>query len=261
VSLACAYLALVPQALCIVYATLLWSSREAEVALLFAGQLACEAANFALKRLIKEERPRRAAGPGPGPGRGYGMPSSHAQFVFFWAVGLGLFLMARHRPRQAGGAASSALLPPPSPGRRRGGRRPGGVPGSVDGAAGAGPEATGGWRGVETYAHGPWSAAERAALSLAALAVAGLVAWSRVYLGYHSVKQVLVGCGAGTVCAVAWFGATAAARELGLLAWALDLPPARWLRIRDLVVEEDLAQAGWDKWEARRRAARLDKDE
>jgi dolichyldiphosphatase len=29
-----------------------------EVILMFAGQLACEALNFALKRLIKEERPR-----------------------------------------------------------------------------------------------------------------------------------------------------------------------------------------------------------
>jgi dolichyldiphosphatase len=29
-----------------------------EVALMFAGQLACEALNFVLKRIIKEERPR-----------------------------------------------------------------------------------------------------------------------------------------------------------------------------------------------------------
>lgn len=48
-----------PQGLCVVYATLIWSSREAEVALMFAGQMACEALNWGLKRLIKEERPRR----------------------------------------------------------------------------------------------------------------------------------------------------------------------------------------------------------
>ncbi|KAL2160684.1 hypothetical protein VTH06DRAFT_1373, partial [Thermothelomyces fergusii] len=84
-STASAFLSLLPQALCVAYATLLWSTREAEVLLMFAGQLACEAVNLALKRLIREERPRRLGG-------GYGMPSSHAQFAAFWAVALALFL-------------------------------------------------------------------------------------------------------------------------------------------------------------------------
>jgi dolichyldiphosphatase len=53
-----AWLALIPQALCVSYATLVWSTREVEVILMFAGQMACEALNFALKRLIKEERPK-----------------------------------------------------------------------------------------------------------------------------------------------------------------------------------------------------------
>lgn len=63
VSYLCAWLALVPQGLCVVYATLIWSSREVEVALMFAGQMACEALNWGLKRLIKEERPRRTSRP------------------------------------------------------------------------------------------------------------------------------------------------------------------------------------------------------
>jgi dolichyldiphosphatase len=50
---------LVPQGLCVVYATLIWSNREIEIALMFAGQMACEALNWVLKRYIKEERPRR----------------------------------------------------------------------------------------------------------------------------------------------------------------------------------------------------------
>jgi dolichyldiphosphatase len=58
ISYICAWLALVPQGLCIVYATLIWSNREAEILLMFAGQMACEAANWGLKRYIKEERPR-----------------------------------------------------------------------------------------------------------------------------------------------------------------------------------------------------------
>jgi dolichyldiphosphatase len=54
-----AWLALVPQGLCIMYVTLMWASREVEIWMMFAGQMACEALNFGLKRWIREERPRR----------------------------------------------------------------------------------------------------------------------------------------------------------------------------------------------------------
>jgi len=43
----------------VVYATLIWSSREVEILLMFAGQMGCEALNFLLKRIIKQERPER----------------------------------------------------------------------------------------------------------------------------------------------------------------------------------------------------------
>ncbi|KAK3359998.1 phosphatidic acid phosphatase type 2/haloperoxidase [Lasiosphaeria hispida] len=222
ISLLCAWLALVPQALCVVYATLIWSTREAEVALMFAGQLACEGANFALKRLIKEERPRHVH---QSKSKGYGMPSSHAQFACFWAVALSLFLLVRHRPRHP---------PAPVPGKDAKGRTPSRL------------------AAIERYAHEPWSLAQRTLVSGGAVTLAGLVGWSRVYLGYHTGKQVLVGCAAGSVSAVAWFAVTYVARETGLLAWALEVPVARWFRLRDLVVEEDLCQAGWEKWEGRR---------
>lgn len=58
VSFFSAWLALFPQALCVSYATLIWATREVEVILMFAGQMGCEALNFLLKRLIKEERPK-----------------------------------------------------------------------------------------------------------------------------------------------------------------------------------------------------------
>ncbi|KAM5342597.1 hypothetical protein ACJ41O_013563 [Fusarium nematophilum] len=205
-SLLCAYLALLPQALCVVYATLVLFTREAEVALMFAGQLACEAINFALKRLIKEERPRRIHG------KGYGMPSSHAQFVAFWSVSLALFLLVRHR--------TPALL------RGR----------------------------AESSVHRPWSLLERLAVSVAAVVIAAATAWSRVYLNYHTTKQVLVGCAAGVVSAVGWFVITEVLRQTGLLGWALETRLARAFRVRDLVIEEDMCQAGWEKWEERRTA-------
>lgn len=60
---------------------------------------------------------------------------------------------------------------------------------------------------------------------------------------------MFVGAAAGTVSAVGWFLVTTVVRRSGWLAWALENPVARFLRVRDLVVEEDLCQAGWEKWD------------
>ncbi|KAG5918639.1 hypothetical protein E4U42_006785 [Claviceps africana] len=205
VSLLCAYLALLPQALCIVYATLILSTREVEIVFMFAGQMGCEALNFLLKRLIKEERPRRIHG------KGYGMPSSHAQFVAFWSVSLALFLLLRHRP--------------PAPVRPQ---------------------------QEQAQAPRPWSLLERTAVSLAAGALAAATAWSRIYLNYHTPRQVLVGSAMGVLVALAWYAVTSTLRHTGLMTRGLDMSLARTLRLRDLVVSEDMCQAGWEKWELTR---------
>ena len=160
--------------------------------------MACEALNFTLKRLLKEERPKQMHG------KGYGMPSSHAQFVAFFSISLTLFLLFRHVPKQA------------------------------------------------TPSHTPLSMLARVGLSGVALANAGLVAWSRIYLSYHTPKQVMVGCLAGVITGVSWFLVTTVVRQIGLLSWALDQPLVRLFRMRDLVVEEDLCQSGWEKWEVKR---------
>ncbi|KAL2266402.1 hypothetical protein VTJ83DRAFT_5754 [Remersonia thermophila] len=244
ISMLCAFLSLLPQALCVVYVTLAWSTREAEVLLMFAGQLACEAVNFVLKRLIKEERPRLPGAGGGGEaiavGKGYGMPSSHAQFAAFWAVALSLFLLVRHRPLGAARVTTAEAA-------RKGG----------EGSDGAYPEGrlAAVNASVEAHSRSHWTLAERAVVSAAALVVAAAVAWSRVYLGYHTARQVVAGSVAGAGCAAAWFAVTYLMRETGALAWALELPVARWLRVRDLVVVEDPCQAGWERWELRRRAA------
>jgi dolichyldiphosphatase len=57
-SLISAYLALVPQGLMVIYVTLIYARREIELVLMFAGQLFCELANWILKRLIREARPK-----------------------------------------------------------------------------------------------------------------------------------------------------------------------------------------------------------
>lgn len=97
------------------------------------------------------------------------------------------------------------------------------------------------------------SLSQRALLSLAALLCAAAVAASRIYLNYHTGKQVLVGCAAGAFSAAAWFASTTWLRRSGILDWGLDTKIAKILRMRDLVVEEDLAEAGWQRWEERRR--------
>ncbi|KAJ5825841.1 dolichyldiphosphatase [Penicillium riverlandense] len=192
-----AWLALVPQALCVSYATLMWASREAEVILMFVGQMGCEAFNFVLKRIIKEERPKEMFG------KGYGMPSSHAQFMAFFAVYLTLFLLIRHTPTPASAYPFRDFL-------------------------------------------------LRVALAVGLCAGASAVAVSRVYLSYHTPRQVLAGCSAGVFCACAWFVVTGLLRSSGWMDWALDLTVARLVRIQDLVISEDLAEAGWQRWEVQR---------
>ncbi|KAI9742071.1 MAG: hypothetical protein M1834_000461 [Cirrosporium novae-zelandiae] len=201
ISYICAWLALVPQGLCIVYATLIWASREVEILLMFAGQLGCEALNFILKRWIREERPKQMYG------KGYGMPSSHSQFVVFFSLSLALFLLFRHAPH---------------------------------------PSTT----------HTPTTLLERLLLSILAFIAAAAVAASRVYLNYHTPKQVFVGAVAGAVSAGFWFIFTTYLRRAGWIDWGLDTYWARMLRMRDLVVSEDLAHAGWERWETRRRRRR-----
>lgn len=185
---------------------------------MFAGQMACEATNWVLKRLIKEERPHSTSTLAllkvnphltvPGiHGKGYGMPSSHSQFVAFFSVSLALFLLVRHNPH-APGASST---------------------------------------------HIPTSFIERLVLSLLVLGGAFTVAESRIYLNYHTPKQVLVGCIAGAVFAVFWFAFTTWLRHAGWLEWGLDFAIAKYFRMRDLVVNEDLVDAGWERWQYRKK--------
>lgn len=190
---------------------------------MFAGQLGCEALNFVLKRIIKEERPKgkdccfpyynsilQRAGADVVQcvstemfGKGYGMPSSHAQFMTYFAIYLTLFLVFRHSPSYAGSYPYSDFL-------------------------------------------------LRTALAVGLCASAVAVSASRVYLSYHTPRQVLAGSGVGFICACSWFVVTGLLRRSGWIDWVTELTLSRLLRIRDLVVSEDLAEAGWQRWEAQR---------
>ena len=149
------------------------------------------------------------------------MPSSHAQFMAFFSVYLTLFLLLRHRPSTPfPGRSSTAKL--------------------LD----------------SIY---PSPEAQRFLVSVGAVLLATLVAVSRTYLNYHTPKQVLIGCSAGITSGIAWFLVTSLARSDGLLAILLDLELCKWLRLRDLVVEEDLVECGWKEWEKRRHFRKMRK--
>lgn len=88
-----AFLALVPIALLVAYPVSIYERREIRTCHAFSGQLACEALNFALKRMFKQARPEHVIGLG----KGYGMPSSHSQFMGYFAAYVVLTLYGRKR--------------------------------------------------------------------------------------------------------------------------------------------------------------------
>lgn len=101
--------------------------------------------------------------------------------------------------------------------------------------------------------HSPLTLSQRILLSIMALICSGAVAISRIYLSYHTLRQVLAGCGAGAFSAISWFAVTMWLRRSGWVEWGLEMNGAKMLRMRDLVIEEDLAEAGWERWQERRR--------
>lgn len=97
---------------------------------------------------------------------------------------------------------------------------------------------------------------QRAGVSALACIGAVAVSFSRLYLNYHTPKQVLAGCAAGVVSSILWFLFVSCLRSYGWVDWALDLSLAQELRLRDLVVSEDLAEAGWQRFQVQRKLKR-----
>ncbi|KIP02267.1 hypothetical protein PHLGIDRAFT_112248 [Phlebiopsis gigantea 11061_1 CR5-6] len=86
-----ALLTLTPVLLNPAYAALAVYTREILFIEMWAGQLLCEASNWVLKHIIKEERPYYDMGPG------YGFPSSHSQWMGYFAAFLVCHFTLRHR--------------------------------------------------------------------------------------------------------------------------------------------------------------------
>lgn len=86
-----ALLTLSPILLMASYTSLAVFTRELTILIMWAGQLSCEASNYLLKHLFKQPRPNAALGDG------YGFPSSHSQYMAYFAAFLICHVGFRHR--------------------------------------------------------------------------------------------------------------------------------------------------------------------
>ena len=226
-SLVSAYLALIPQALMVIYVTLIYARREIEVVLMFAGQLLCELANWILKRLIKEDRPKGTYFPRSWSswvdeveilGEGYGMPSSHSQFMAFFAVYVALYLLHRYPSPPSN---NYSLL----------------------------------------YRTRKTALVIRLLQSTIVLCGASLVCMSRIYLRYHTPRQVIAGAGTGAFLGIAWYISVIVLRSTGIVDWVLRwrVVEMLWFKDGDIgSLEHDLYEE-WMEWRAQRNKERATK--
>lgn len=84
-----AWLSLVPQCMVVVILTWIVARREIETIFLFTGLGSSTILNSIVKNFTRQPRPALS------PRSGYGMPSDHAQFMFFFATYVTLFLKYR----------------------------------------------------------------------------------------------------------------------------------------------------------------------
>ncbi|RUS21400.1 phosphatidic acid phosphatase type 2/haloperoxidase [Endogone sp. FLAS-F59071] len=98
-------------------------------------------------------------------------------------------------------------------------------------------------------------------LALAAIIFSATVSYSRIYLGYHTLTQVLYGTLFGTLFAITWYTLIERViRPLGLIARAVDHPLGRFLYLRDSRDIPNVAKWEYRLWEGEARGVRDRKD-
>jgi len=99
-----AMLTLSPILLMASYTSLAIFTRELSVLIMWAGQFLCEASNYLLKHSLKQPRPNAELGDG------YGFPSSHSQYMAYFATFLICHVRFRHRFTPTGNTLVDLLL-------------------------------------------------------------------------------------------------------------------------------------------------------
>ncbi|KAI8890592.1 PAP2 domain protein [Backusella circina FSU 941] len=189
VAYAFGYITLAPIAILVFYASVIVSRREMAGIFMLIGQLLNEAFNYVLKEAIEQERPHSHLGDG------YGMPSSHSQFIWFFAVYGSLHLYKRIQ---------------------------------LD--------------------HVYW----KHLVCLAMYALAVLVSLSRIYLGYHTLNQVLAGSSVGVLFGCVWYGITCYCYASGLVDFILELNISKKLYLRDMSHLDNVAKWEYEQWQKQR---------
>ncbi|GAA5813014.1 hypothetical protein MFLAVUS_006480 [Mucor flavus] len=185
ISYAFAYITLAPIAIMVFYASVIVSRREMAGILMLAGQLLNEALNFVLKENIEQDRPYGHLGDG------YGMPSSHSQFIWYFAVYGSLYLLK-----------------------------------------------------FIQLDHDIW----KVLTIFAMFSLAILVSVSRIYLGYHTLNQVIIGSLVGIFFGLIWYTVTKLLHSFGAIDFILDLPISKKLYIRDMGLIDNVAQFEYEQW-------------
>jgi len=132
--------------------TLVLFRREMHTVTFLIGQLGNEVLNYVIKHIVKEKRPSMRDLSNMHVK--YGWPSSHAQFIWFFAFYLTLFVNFRCHNRSISPCFFNV------------------------------------WKLIVTTA---------------SFCLAGVVTYSRVYLGYHTLNQVVWGAAIGSVVSLIWF--------------------------------------------------------
>ncbi|XP_072176724.1 dolichyldiphosphatase 1-like [Diadema setosum] len=177
-----AYISLAPLVILVGFVTLLLFRRELHTITFFGGIVLSEGVNWVAKHTIQEPRPCRGDNTLHGGLRTeYGMPSSHSQFMWFFATYLILFIYIRlHQPNN------------------------------------------------NIFIEQVWR--HLAAVGVAMLAF--LVSFSRVYLMYHTPRQVVCGALLGVILAVPWFIITQVVLT-PLFPYLVSWPICEYFLIRD----------------------------
>ncbi|EJC99978.1 PAP2-domain-containing protein [Fomitiporia mediterranea MF3/22] len=201
VSLALALVTLSPILLMASYAALAVVTRDLLIIHMWAGQFACEGFNWLLKHLVKQGRPPESLG------NGYGFPSSHSQYMGYFAAFLYMHLFFRHRFTSTGYWIIDTL-----------------------------------WRVLVYIGLAVWT---------------GIVCYSRLYLTYHTIRQILWGAGVGVALGVLTYTVTELIpffypdSPLGRFRRIfLSHPIITWLRIKDgwAIWEDGGREAEWLEW-------------
>ncbi|CAJ0632336.1 8116_t:CDS:2 [Entrophospora sp. SA101] len=177
-----AYITLSPLAIMVAYVTIIVSRREVAGINIFIGQSICELFNAILKRWLREKRPTDKLG------TGYGMPSSHAQFIAFFAIFAILYLYNRNNK---------------------------------------------------------WKFPIACFLIIFSI----LVSYSRIYLNYHTTKQVLFGNLFGSIFALVWYIIIELLiRPLGFYKYLINTDLARSFYLRDSALVPDVLRFEYIFW-------------